>query len=178
MRATSTALFAVLSVIAVATMPAQTVQPVTTGARVRITAANTSPAVIVGQLIAVSDSALLIRKQLDSGEVAVPRSSVTRLEVSQGTRRGATARTGGLIGLLIGGVLGYAAGDDCNDTDWVCFDRSSTMAMGASSGAGLGLIIGFIAGSTERWRESGVPMQLSVAPTRVGSLSIIGRIAF
>ena len=178
MRATCTALFAVLSVMAVATMPAQTVQPVSTGARVRITAANTSPAVIVGQLIAVSDSALLIRRQLDSAEVAVPRSSVARLEVSQGTRRGASARTGGLIGLLVGGVLGYASGDDCKDTDWVCFDRSSTMAMGASAGAGLGLIIGFIVGSSERWRESGVPMQLSVAPTRAGSLSIAGRIAF
>ena len=144
----------------------------------RITAANTSPAVIVGQLIAVSDSTLLIRRQIDSAEVAVPRSSVARLEVSQGTSRGASARTGGLIGLLVGGVIGYAAGDDCSDTDWICFDRPSTMAMGASAGAGIGLIIGFVAGATERWRESGVPMQLSVAPTRVGSLSIIGRIAF
>ncbi|HJU66790.1 MAG TPA: hypothetical protein VJ650_00985, partial [Gemmatimonadaceae bacterium] len=70
MRAISMALCALLSVVGVASVPAQASRPVPTGALVRVRIAN-NPSVVVGQLVALSDSALLVR-QLDSGDVSIP----------------------------------------------------------------------------------------------------------
>ena len=175
MRATSTTLLAFLSMVGVAS--AQSAQPVATGARVRVTTLN-NPSAVIGELVAVNDSALLIRRQLDSSDVSVPRSLVHRLEVSRGTSRGASARKGALIGLAIGGVVGFAAGEDCSSEDFICFDRGSTAAIGMMSGVSIGGLIGLVTGGAERWRDTAVPMSLSVVPTAARSVSIVSRIVF
>ena len=175
MRATSTTLLALLSIVGVAS--AQPEPPVVTGARVRVTTMNSSSAVI-GELVAVNDSALLVRRHLDSSDVSIPRTLVHRLEVSRGTTRGASARKGALIGLAIGGVVGFAAGEDCSSEDFMCFDRGTTAAIGMMSGVSIGGLIGLVTGGAERWRDTAVPVSLSVAPTGGGSLSVAGRIAF
>ena len=175
MRATSTALFALLSIAGVAS--AQSAQPVATGTRVRVTTVN-NPSTVIGELVAVNDSVLLLRRQLDSGDISISRSLVHRLEVSRGTSRGASARKGALIGLLIGGVVGFSAGDDCSSTDGICFDRGSTGAVGAMAGVSIGGLIGLVTGGGEQWREAPVPMTLSVVPTAGRSLSIVSRVAF
>ncbi len=171
MRAISMVLLALLAVVEVAS--AQTAQDLPRGARVRITPADPSP-VIVGQLIAVSDSALMVRRQRGGGDITISRSLVQRLEVSRGTRRGANAGWGALLGLAIGGVVGYAAGND--NGYWV--DKRGAAVLGAVTGVVGGSVIGLLVGSFERWGDAAVPMRLSVVPMSEGSLSIGGRIAF
>jgi hypothetical protein len=171
MRATFTALLAVLSIIGAAS--AQTAQPIPRGARVRVTPATPSP-VVVGELIAVNDSVLLVRRQRGSGDITIPRSAVLRLQVSQGTSRGTSALRGALLGSVIGGVVGYYSGND--NGYWV--DRRGAAVLGGITGVAGGSLIGLMVGSFERWRDTAVPMSFSVVPTGGQSPSIVGRIAF
>ena len=62
---------ALLSVVGVAS--AQAAQALPQGTRVRITPADPSP-VIVGELIAVNDSILMVRRQRAAGDITIPRS--------------------------------------------------------------------------------------------------------
>lgn len=177
MRATFSLLAILLSVIPLASLPAQSEQAVPAGARVRITTADTSPVVVIGELIAVSESAVSVRRELDSGDVTIPRALVYRLEVSDGTNRGASARKGGLIGIVIGGLVGFALGEDCGPDAGICFPRSETAVAGAGVGAAAGALIGFMAGASERWRNTGVPARLSIFPT-ARSISIASTLRF
>jgi hypothetical protein len=170
-KATTTALLALLAVVGLAS--AQTTQTLPRGARVRITPADPSP-VIVGELIAVSDSALMVRRQRAAGDVTIPRSAVLRLEISRGTSRGTSALRGALLGSVIGGVVGYYSGND--NGYWV--DRPGAAVLGAFTGVAGGSLIGLAVGSFERWRDTAVPVNLSVVPTVGRSVSIASRIVF
>ena len=170
MRAMSTALLVLLSLVGVAS--AQMDQPVPRGARVRITP-STPSRVVIGELIAAGDSALVVRSRR-GGEIMIPRSHVLRLEVSRGTNRGYTALRGALLGAVIGGVVGYASGND--DGYWV--DKRGAALLGGFTGAATGSLMGVLIGSVERWRTVPVPMDLSLVPMGDGSMSIGGRIAF
>lgn len=174
MRAMSTALLALLSVAGVAS--AQMDQPVPRGARVRVTP-STPSRVVVGQLIAASDSGLVVRSRR-GGEIMIPRAHVLRLEVSRGTNRGESALRGALLGAVVGSVVGYYRGNDhCYDS-WFCFDRRGAAVLGGFTGAATGSLMGVLIGSVERWRNVAVPMNLSVMPAGEGSMSIGGRIEF
>lgn len=168
MRATFSALLAVLSVVEVASA-----QPIPRGARVRVTPATPSP-VVVGELIAVNDSALLVRRQRGSGDITIPRSAVLRLQVSRGTSRGTSALRGALLGSVIGGVVGYYSVTENS----YFLDRKGGAVIGVAYGAAAGSLIGLLVGSFERWRDTAVPMSFSVLPTGGQSPSIVGRIAF
>jgi len=176
MRATFTALLGLLSSVGVAS--AQAADTVRSGARVRVTP-STPSSVIVGELIAVRDSALVVRTQGYRGDVTIARSAVMRLEISRGTRRGESVGWGALIGTGIGGLAGFAAGEDsCGGDSWFCIKRPLGALLGGVTGLVTGSLVGLIVGSFERWRDSAVPMSLSVAPTGGGSLSVGGRISF
>ena len=168
MRATFSALLAVLSVVEVASA-----QPIPRGARVRVTPATPSP-VVVGELIAVNDSALRVRRQRGSGDITIPRSAVLRLQVSRGTSRGTSALRGALLGSVIGGVVGYYSVTENSDL----VDQQAGAVIGVAYGAASGSLIGLLVGSFERWRDTAVPMSFSVVPTGGQSPSIVGRIAF
>ena len=148
-------------------LSAQRADSIAPGTRVRITLRSTqpgtNPAVVIGPLVALRDSAISVRGDSAASDVIVPLAQVERLEMSY-RNRGASARNGGLIGLLVGGVLGYAAGSDCTAESFICFDHTDTAMMGASAGAGLGLIVGYLAGGQERWRETTMPFRVSVTP--------------
>jgi hypothetical protein len=171
MRAGSTGLLAVLTVVGVAS--AQTAQTIPRGARVRITPTAPSP-VVVGQLIAVSDSAVVVRRQRNAGDITMPRSAVLRLEVSRGTSRGTSALWGALFGSVIGAVVGYYS---VGENPW-WFDRRGAAVFGGATGVAAGSLMGLVVGSFERWRDTAMPMSLSVAPTGRGLFSVGGRIAF
>ena len=171
MKATATVLLALIAVVGVAS--AQAAQALPKGTRVRITPADPSP-VIVGELLAVSDSVLMVRRQRAAGDITIPRALVQRLEVSRGTRRGANAGWGALVGLAIGGVVGYLSGND--NGYWV--QRRGAAVLGAITGVAGGSLIGLLVGSVERWCDAEVPGSLSVVPTGGGSLSLGGRMAF
>ena len=166
----------VLLVVGVAA--AQTAPSLPRGARVRVTPATASPT-IVGQLIEVSDSALVIRRQRSRGDITIPRSDVMRLEISRGTRRGANAGAGALYGGVIGGLSGYALGEDrCGGDAWFCFKRPAASVLGSITGVAAGTLIGLLVGSIERWGDTEVPVTLSLVPTRDGSLTIVSRVPF
>jgi hypothetical protein len=89
-----------------------------------------------------------------------PQAPVTlafsKLEVARGQRR--LGGPGALIGLLTGGVagfaIGYAGGDDCTHDEWICFDRRSTGAIGAVGFGAIGTLVGAIVGhnvKVDRW---------------------------
>ena len=80
-------------------------------------------------------------------------------------------RRAAVIGLAIGGFVGFAAGDDCSEEDWVCFPRSETAMGGAALGVTIGYVIGLIAGGGERWKETAIP-RVSVVPTGERSIAI------
>jgi hypothetical protein len=176
MRAAFTVVLAVASAVGVAS--AQAADTVPRGTRVRITPSTPSQ-VIVGELIGASDSVLVVRTQGYRGDVTIPRAAVLRLEVSRGTRRHTSTGWGALLGMTIGGVAGFAAGEDsCGSDSWFCIKRPLGAVLGGATGVTAGILIGLVVGSVERWRDSAVPMSLSIAPTVGGSVSVGGRIAF
>lgn len=169
----------------VPTLSAQRADSIAPGTRVRVTLRDTlaggaRPLVVIGPLVALRDSAISVRSDSTSSDVIVPLAQVERLEVSH-VDRGASARNGGLIGILIGGVIGYAAGGDCTAESFICFDHTDTAMMGASAGAGLGLLLGYLAGGQERWRETTMPLRVSITPatrTQGRAVRIIKTILF
>ena len=176
MRGVSAALLALLSAAGVAS--AQMNQPIPRGARVRVTP-STPSRVVVGQLIALNDSALVVRSRRSGNEIMVPRAEVLRLEVSRGTNRGESALRGAVLGMAVGGAVGYGRGNEhCSGDAWFCLDRQGAAMLGGFTGAAAGSLIGVLIGSVERWRNVAMPMGLSVMPTGEGSMSIGGRMAF
>lgn len=174
MRATFAVLLALLSVIGVAS--AQTAQTLPRGTRVRITPA-TPTQVVVGRLIAVTDSAVVVRR--DRGDLTIPRAEIQLVEVSRGTSRAASALWGALIGLGIGGGIGLASWYTSNEPpNALVTSASQAFAVGGILGTPIGTIIGFAVGFRERWQDTAVPVDLSIVPTGGQSLAIAGRIVF
>jgi hypothetical protein len=159
--------------IVVSSVAAQADEEGLIGKRVRITTSNPTPPgdhqrgarpmVVIGELTATSDSTMSLRQSETMDEVTVSLSRVQRLEMSTGSDRGASAAKGAFIGLAIGGVVGFAAGDDCSQQDFICFSRDDTAMGGAAAGLTLGLLIGLIAGGGERWEETTIP-RVSIVP--------------
>lgn len=188
MRSTSMALVTLLAITPVVTLAAQTEPRVLVGKRVRITMPDTMgtseppssarPLVVIGQLVAFNDSTMSVRNEAASGDVTVARSRVQRFEVSKGSNRRASAVTGGLIGLGLGGIIGYAAGDDCSDREFICFPREETAVGGALLGGALGSLVGLLVGHGERWRDTALPARVSVVPTGTRSISVTSTLRF
>jgi hypothetical protein len=188
MRSTFIALVTVLSITAVASLAAQTEPQVVVGKRVRITVPDTMgtsepptsarPLLVIGQLVAFNDSTMSVRNDVTSSDITVSLSRVQRLEVSTGSNRRASAVTGGLIGLGVGGILGYASGDDCSDRQFICFPREETAVAGAFLGAALGSVMGLLVGQGERWRDTAIPARVSVVPTGSRSISVTSTLRF
>ncbi len=186
MRPTFTTL-GLLSIISVAPLAAQADPGIPVGTRVRITAPDTTQTAerpgdarrltLVGELVAISDSTISLRNDATSDELTVPLSRVQRLEVSAGSNRGPSAGKGALIGLVLGGVLGFATGDDCSSSDFICFSREDVAAGGAVLGAAVGGVIGLIAGGGERWKATAIP-RVSFMPIGSRSVSIASTLRF
>ena len=176
-----------LALLAAAPLAAQTEQAVLVGARVRVTVPDTMPnadpaekarpLVVVGKVVAVDDSTMLIRNDASEAGVTISRDRIQRFEVGTGTERGRTATIGGVIGLAVGGVLGYASGDDCSDQDFICFPREDTALAGAALGALLGAGIGYLVGG-ERWQDAGLPARVGFVPTSSRSMVITSTLRF
>src|SRR5688572_26231601 len=107
MRATVLASVACLCVTSATSLRAQQSRPERIGSRVRVTVAADSlgPArVLIGRLVAVGDSAVVIRPRRirppeTEMEQSVPTSRIQRFEVSTGKSRGKGAKYGGILGL-------------------------------------------------------------------------------
>lgn len=98
------------------------------------------------------DGTLRLRIPGATSSLAIPRSSVRRLDVSRGVSRGASM-VEGAIGGAIGGAITFAllndprrSGGPHYRTDW------RAAGVGAAWGGGLGAVLGFI-WPHERWRR-------------------------
>jgi hypothetical protein len=153
---------------------AERVTSLSVGARARASAPAVAAAPVVGEISKLSHDAIELIVSARESPVVLPRTSLTRLEVSTGRNR----RRGALLGLGIGVVGGATVGAvGCRDSsDW----SSSACAaiLGGFSGAvGAGLGALFAAG--DHWAELPVGrFQLAVAPTRSPGLGLTMRLAF
>jgi hypothetical protein len=116
----------------------------------------------------------------------VPRSAITRIEVSRRpSRRGKGVGIGVLAGLGAAVAIGIATGDDCGSLpgpaeadDFVarlnrnlCMDNSATGLVAAILTVPVGAVIGMGAAGGEKWaRTSPDRLRLAVKPTRTGGL--------
>ena len=96
------------------------------------------------------DGSLRLRIPGASGSLAIPRTSVRRLDVSRGVSRGASM-VERAVGAAIGGAVAYAALNDPRRrggphyrTDW------QAAGVGAAWGGGIGAVVGLI-WPHERW---------------------------
>jgi len=124
--------FAVLA--GVPPLPAQRAPQLAPGQCVRVTSAGPKAAPYVGELVARSESALVVRE--DSTQTrSFELDQVRRIEVSWGvhSRVQAGATVGGIAGFVAGAALGVLAfsgdcpgdgawlGPDCHDLRWVAY---------------------------------------------------------
>jgi uncharacterized protein YcfJ len=163
----STRLIAVMAALAwPALAAADGPREVEPGARIRLTAPSVARKILVGTLIADDGESIVVRVGGRTERIVVPRDAVTRMEVQRlPSRRGKGAAVGLFTGALVGGVLGYALGDDCSKT-WLClFPPATAMKAGIVIGAPLGALVGAGAVRGAVWQEvsSGRP-RVAVTP--------------
>jgi len=136
------------------------------GQRVRlVTISESDP--MIGTLIARRSDSLVIGRGRDT--IAVGRSSVTRMELSLGTRHELkkAMRTGVVVGASLGAIASAATWKPCQETAFEsCLfsseNRGDAAVVGGVIGVVPGLLIGLIAGlaiGTERW----VPVSVASA---------------
>ncbi|NIM49030.1 MAG: hypothetical protein GTO22_07195 [Gemmatimonadales bacterium] len=172
--------------------------PLEPGARVRLTHQHpTCPLETcsgtkersVGTLKAAPADTLLLELHGRVDPLAMPLSSVTKLEVQRG-RKAATwtgAGIGAVAGAVVGAVIAVATFEEPAPCEWFCFDFGPSDAgeaavMGLAGGATLGFLVGLGVGAlfkTDRWEE--VPLdrlRVSLAPQRDGRSALALSIAF
>ncbi len=142
------------------------------GARVRVSSRVFGASYVVGTLTAVSPDTLQIA--LDSGAalVAVPFTAVRSLAVSVGQRSAGSrfqhgAGYGFLIGALGGVFIGFASGDDPQNT-FIRFTAGEKAALAGIGLGGVGALLGGLVGlgsDADIWREADPsPVRLTLAP--------------
>lgn len=142
-------------------------QDVTAGDRVRIDAPDVEAGVMVGTLRGVGAESLRVQLEGRDWALEVPRRSVRGLWISDGT--GNKAVLGALIGGLLGAAAGYLlAGEDEDPTTGD--GRGLSLVFGAAGGA----VAGGLAGSAfkgERWRPVDISAVRS-SRTRISPVSL------
>ena len=167
----SVALGVILSLAAVAAAPAEELAGVVVTPRVRITAPAVSGKRLVGDLLAMDEATLTLKPQKGKGVIEIPRTSVTRIEVSRRpSRRGKGAGIGALAGLGAAAAIGVIAGDSgCVPDNWICYDKGATALISAVLTVPVGLLFGIGIAGGEQWvRTTPDRIRLSVQPRTNG----------
>jgi hypothetical protein len=143
----------------------------TSGVRVRITAADLGIRQLVGTLVTSCGDTLVISGSSPSNTLRVPCASLTAVDISSGekSRWAEGLGVGALVGAATGAILGAGC---CRDGDVVVVAGPIFAGLGAAGGAVLGLIIGSNI-RTERWRP--VPLEqvrVGFEPGLAGRLGI------
>lgn len=119
------------------------------GARVRVQTSGPDERPLIGRLEQLAEDRLVLRVKDQAEPVVIARADVVKLEVSQGRRVGKGALIGAGCGAAAGAAFAIAVcrpGVDC--------DPGGYALLFGGTAAGLGAVVGAIAGSGERWRES------------------------
>jgi len=142
---------------------------------------------LIGTVKEINARSLTLKIKGRDGPMVIPRSSVTRLELSLGTRdrAGSVARgaaVGFLAGAVLGGIVGMASHDDDESSSnaLITFDHSrmlDTVLGAAIFGLG-GLLVGGVVGGVaagEDWEEISSPFGdygVGILPHRQGGLAL------
>lgn len=134
------------------------------GDKVRVYAPSIEYQAIYGTIYDITASALFLDS--DDFSIRIPFDTIKSLDLHRGKRRntGKGAFIGTASGILIGGIFGLVAYEEC-ESDAFCWDfgRGAQALFGAGLGAASGLVIGSIIGFwtiTDRWVE--VPINVSI----------------
>lgn len=166
------AVFVMLATVA-QIVAAQEALPLEAGQRVRLTL-DPGRSRLVGTLLAHDADSIRVQLQPDSTALVLARARVTSVDVSRG--RHGHAGTGALVGLVVGGVLGAAAGADC-EGDFLCPGPGAGAALVGGTGLVIGALIGVL-DRTERW-ERVYPADIGIAlPTAQHGLGVGVSVAF
>jgi hypothetical protein len=127
----------------------------------------------------------------DRGDtLSIPLPAIARIEVGRGYHR-RTAVGGGIgmaLGMVAGGLMGYAQGDspECEGPCSLLYDRETAelkAALGVVGGSVVGSLVGAIVGSryrTERWER--VPLRerarVGLVPCSDGGLQLSIAVSF
>src|ERR1043166_999565 len=90
-----------------------------------------------------ADSLILARCATCAGRLLYSRSEINTLEVMRPTAKSSRIGTGALVGLLIGGGLGYLSAVTCDRGD-TCDLEVAAVPFGALAGALIGGIVGYL----------------------------------
>ena len=105
---------------------------------------------LAGQVVQADSLGITVRTDRETR--LVERAALRDVWVSRGRKpRAGRAAVGFVGGLLVGGIIGYGAGDDCGGDDFICIDRSETTPIFAFIGGLVGAGIGALAGGGENW---------------------------
>lgn len=143
---------AVFTMLAAPALWAQDPVVARVGSTVRVTAPSVSPKPLVGILDGANDSHL--RLATSAGPAVIPRSDVERLQWSRGLHKPVLKRA--VVGAAVLGAFGFVFGSaahDPNEKEPICASRPRC----AGVGAGVGAVLGLVAGSPRRWRCASSP---------------------
>ena len=185
----------IASTVFAGTVCADDQPPVGIAPRVRVTAPTVSGKRLVGTLLAMDETTLTIGSQKGKGVVEVPRSAVTRIELSRRpSRKGKGAKIGALVGLGAAVAVGLAAGDDCGSLPepapgWggfedrlrrnLCYDKSVTAVMASILTVPAGVLLGVLTAGGERWvRTEPDRLRVAVTPLRTGGVGAAVSVRF
>jgi hypothetical protein len=143
------------------TARAQGPETPTAGARIRATIKRDGTE-WTGELLTLGGDTLRLRPQHRDYAVAIPVSSVARLDVSRGTRPAARkgALIGGLSGMALGMFVEAMAQRQSSRHDSLVFGDGAAMVLMGVIGFGAGTVVGLIVGSNthvDRWERVRLP---------------------
>jgi hypothetical protein len=161
--------------------------PPAPGTRVRLTAPSVAGKRLVGNVVGLDDATLTLRRDGAVDTMLVPRSAITRVEVSRHrSRKGKAAAIGMLVGLGAAVAVGLAVGDNCASLRTpepgiigfsdrlarsLCHGKGETAALSAILTVPLGMLFGAVAAPGEKWEASSMSrLQMAIAPARDGGL--------
>jgi hypothetical protein len=123
-----------------------------TGTRVRVIAPVIAPDPMTGTILSAGTDTIVLRSGRATS-LAVPVSSIQKLEISAGRSRAKWGALGGVIGLFAGGIAGGKSGGHDDPTG---VGAAAGFFAGAAMGLGAGIIVGALA-APERWINYPLP---------------------
>jgi len=165
------------------------VSPVVPGVRVRVTvqkelywSLSDTKSRLVGTVASIGDNKLMLGYKDQATPLELPFESVTRVEISRGSRGPSILKAAGvglLAGATFGAIIGYTDGDD--EPGFLALTAAEKALGGAIVFGAIGLVVGLVVGlvsSGEKWETVPDPfggLDAGISPQRGLSLAVSRR---